>query len=325
MNRHRILLAAPFPDAVVQRARSEFDAILSQDRTLTVDEMLAAARAHDVRGLLISSRMKLDAAAIAALPAAVEVLATSSVGYDHIDVAAAAKRGLIVTNTPDVLTATTADLTMMLMLCACRRAAEGYAIMKAGWGRRLEPNEMLGIEVTGKTLGILGMGRIGQAVATRARGFGMRILYHNTRRLAPELEQGATYYANFHDMLPHCEILTLHAPGGADTDNILNREAIARLPKGAVVVNAARGQLVDEDALIDALQSGHLAAAGLDVFRTEPHYDLRLRDLPNVFLTPHMGSATVETRNAMGMRALDNIAAVLSSKPPIDPVPAPGM
>lgn len=324
MSGHRIVLAAPFADAVVQRATREFDSVLSQDHTLTVDELLAAVVAHQAQGVLASSRVKLDAVAIGALSRTVRVLATCSVGYDHIDVGAAAKFGVVVTNTPDVLTAATADLTMMLLLCACRRAAEGYALMQAGWGRRLEPNEMLGIEVSGKTLGILGMGRIGQAVAARARGFGMRIRYHNRHRIPSARERGATYHASFRGMLPHCAFLSLHVPSGTGADNILDRDAIALLPKGAVVINAARGQLVDEGALIEALVSGHLGAAGFDVFRTEPDYDLRLRDLPNVFLTPHMGSATVETRNAMGLRALDNIAAVLSSRPPIDQVPAPG-
>jgi lactate dehydrogenase-like 2-hydroxyacid dehydrogenase len=266
--------------------------------------------------------LRYTAALVAALPPSVKILATSSVGYDHIDRAAAARRGLIVTNTPEVVTDATADLTLMLLLCACRRAAEYSAIMAAGWRERFELNQMLGTNPGGKTLGILGMGQIGRAVAARARAFGMAIIYHNTRRLPPELEQGATYYPSFQEMLPHCQVLSLHAPGGPATDKILNGQTISLLPKGAVVVNAARGQLVDEDALIAALQSGHLAAAGLDVFRKEPDYDLRFRDLKNVFLTPHMGSATVETRNAMGFRALDNIAAVLSGKKPIDPVAA---
>lgn len=179
---------------------------------------------------------------------------------------------------------------------------------------------MLGTEVAGKTLGILGMGRIGHAVAQRARGFGMRILYHNTRRLPPELEQDAYYYPSFREMLPYCQILTLHAPGGAATKDIVNGKTLSLMPRGAFLVNVSRGSLVDEGALIGALQSGQLAGAGLDVFKSEPNYDTRLRDLPNVFLTPHMGSATAETRNAMGFRALDNIAAILSGRKPIDRV-----
>ena len=319
----RVLSVAPFVEAVIDRARAEFDAVVSQDRTLTVPEILAAIEAVPAEGLLVSSRVKYDAATIEALPARVKVMATVSVGYDHIDVAAATKRGLIVTNTPDVLTDATADMTFLLMLGACRRAKEYGQIMQAGWRHRHEPNEMLGIDVSGKTLGILGMGRIGRAVAQRARGFGMKILYHNTKRLPPELEGDATYCASFEEMLSRSQILTLHTPGGAGTDNIINQRTLALLPRGAVLINAARGKLVDEDALIAALQSGRLAAAGLDVFRTEPDYDLRLRDLPNAFLTPHMGSSTLETRTAMGMRALDNIAAALRGDRPSDWVNAP--
>ena len=179
---------------------------------------------------------------------------------------------------------------------------------------------MLGLQVSGRTLGILGMGRIGRAVAQRARAFGMTVIYSNRSQSPPELEQGARYYPDFRSMLPHCQVLSLHAPAGAATDNIMNRETFALLPKGAVFINTARGALVDEDALYEALTSGHLFAAGLDVFRNEPNYDMRFAGLPNVFLTPHMASATVETRNAMGFRALDNVAAVLAGQKPIDPL-----
>ena len=316
----RLLVTCPLPDAVIDRAVKEFGATLSQDGTMGAQDVLSRLAEHPVEAVLLSSRTKMDAAAIAALPPAVKILATCSVGYDHIDVAAAAVRGIAVTNTPEVLTDATGDLAMMLILCACRRAAEYYAIMQAGWRHRHQLNEMLGVQVSGKTLGIFGMGRIGRAVAQRARGFAMKVVYTDVRRLPVELEQGAVYYPSLYAMLPHCDILTLHAPGGSLTDNVLDAKAIAQLPKGAVVVNAARGQLIDEEALIEALGSGHLAAAGLDVYRREPDFDLRLRDLKNVFLTPHMGSATQETRNAMGMRALDNVAAALGSRRPIDQV-----
>ena len=249
-----------------------------------------------------------------------KILATCSVGTEHIDIAAAQARGLPVTNTPDVLTECTADLALMLILNACRRGAEYDAIMRAGWRKGYGLGEMLGLRVWGKTLGILGMGRIGRAVAARARGFGMRIIYCNNKRLPPALEQHAEYFADFRAMLPHCDILTLHAPGGPATSAIINAETLSLLPPGAVFVNTSRGGLVDEDALFEALACGHLFAAGLDVFRAEPDFDTRFADLPNVFLCPHMGSATVETRNAMGDRALDNIAAVLAGKPPLDPL-----
>lgn len=316
----RIVVVSPIPKAVADRARSEFGAILSQDRDMTIEELLETAEQHPIEAVLFSSRLKLDAQTASALPDRVRVIATCSVGYDHIDLSACEARGLTVTNTPEVLTDATADLAFMLLLCACRRASEYHDIMRAGWRKRYGLNHMLGTQVSGKTLGIIGMGRIGRAVARRARGFDMHVLYHDLGRLPPELEQGATFYADLRDMLPRCQIVTLHAPGDTGSGAIMNRETIGLLPRGAVLVNAARGGLVDEEALIDALTSGHLFAAGLDVFRSEPEIDPRLRDLPNVFLTPHMGSATVETRDAMGFRALDNIAAVLGGREPIDRV-----
>lgn len=316
----RIVVVSPVPAAVAERASTEFGAVLSQDRNMIAEDLLTSVRNHPIEGVFLTSRIKLDAQTVAALPDRVRIVATCSVGYDHIDLAACEARGLTVTNTPEVLTDATADLAFMLLLCGCRRAAEYHAIMRGGWGEKFGLNHMLGVQVSGKRLGIIGMGRIGRAVAQRARGFGMRVLYHDVYRLPSELEQGAEFYSDLRQILPHCDFVTLHAPGGTGT--ILNREMIGLLPRGAVLVNAARGDLVDEDALVDALRSGQLFAAGLDVFRSEPNYDLRLRDLPNVFMTPHMGSATVETRNAMGFRALDNIAAVLAGREPIDPVPA---
>ena len=190
--------------------------------------------------------------------------------------------------------------------------------MREGWRQSVGFPDMLGLKIGGRTLGIIGMGRIGRAVARRAQAFGMRVLYHNRTRLDPALEAGATYVADPRAMLPQCQVLSLNLPGGGGT--LMTREMFALLPQGAVFVNTARGSLVDEDALVEALGNGQLFAAGLDVFRREPDYDLRFRDLPNVFLTPHVASATVETRNAMGFCALDNIAAVLSGQPALDPL-----
>jgi len=315
----RIVAACRVTGAVAERARALFDPLFS-DGDMNAEQAIAAVADHEAEGLLFTSSTKLTADAIGRLAPSLRIAATVSVGFDHVDVAAAQKRGLATTNTPDVLTNGTADLTMLLILAACRRAAEYLAIMRDGWRRRYAQDEMLGIEVTGKRLGIVGMGRIGRAVAQRARAFDMEIHYSNRSRLPPELEKGAIYHPTIDDMLPSVDVLTLHAPGGAANDKLINAARIARLPRGAVLVNASRGVLLDEDALIDALKSGQLAAAGLDVFRSEPDYDLRLRDLPNIFLTPHMGSATLETRNAMGNRALDNVEAVLSGRPPIDPL-----
>lgn len=316
----RLVVSRQIPAPVAARIRAEFDCPWPDGRDMDADEMLAQLRATQADALLFTSHLKLGTEVIARIPGHVRIAATCSVGFEHVDVAAARARGLPVTNTPDVLTDCTADLTMLLILGACRRAHEYEEIMRAGWRRGYGLGEMLGLRVSGKRLGIVGLGRIGQAVARRARGFGMHVLYNNPRRAPPEIEQGATYFADLRDMLPHCDILTLHARGGPDTAGMMNAQTFALLPQGAVFVNASRGGLVDEEALLGALQSGHLFAAGLDVFHNEPAFDLRFAKLPNTFLTPHMGSATIETRTAMGMRALDNIAAVLSGHPPIDPL-----
>lgn len=314
----RLVLTRRLPAPVAARAAAMFD-VLGAD-AMGPQEALAAAVAHGAAALLVSGRLRLDAQMIAALPASVRIAANCAAGVDNIDIAAAKARGLIVTNTPDAVSDCTADFAFMLMLNACRRGAEYARIMQAGWRRGFGMDEMLGVRVSGKRLGIVGMGRIGQAVARRARGFGMDVLYHNRAPLPPELAQGAVYFSTLEAMLPHCDIISLHAPGGEATRGMMDAKALALLPRGAVLVNTARGALVDEAALIAALDSGQLFAAGLDVFAREPDYDLRLRDLPNVFLTPHMGSATQETRIAMGMRALDNIAAVCAGRPPLDPL-----
>jgi hydroxypyruvate reductase len=317
----RLVFAALMPIDVVERARRDFDAIIVEGANdMTVPEVVEAAHRIRAQGLLFTNTLPLTAAAIAQLPPSVRVGATSSVGYDHIDVAAAKARGIMITNTPGVLDECTADHAFMMLLNAARRAYEYDQIMRKGWRFRIGQGDLLGVRVTGKTLGILGMGRIGQAMAQRARGFDMKIVYHARNRLPPERERGATYFADFHAMLPHCDFLSLHAPATPATDRIVDAKALSLLPKGAVLVNVSRGGLVDEDALYDALTNGHLFGAGLDVFRQEPDFDMRFAALDNVIMSPHVGSASRETRNAMGYRALDNIAAVLSGKDAIDPL-----
>jgi lactate dehydrogenase-like 2-hydroxyacid dehydrogenase len=317
----RLILACLTTTAVTVRARTEFDAIIHQGpNDMTVAEVTKAATSHQARAILFANTLPLTAAAIAALPETIRVGATSSVGFDHIDVPAAKARGIAMTNTPGVLDECTADHAMMLLLAAARRGVEYDRIMRQGWRHRIGQGDLLGVRVTGKRIGILGMGRIGRAFAQRARGFDMQVLYHGRTRLPPELEHGATYYADFHQMLPHCDFLSVHAPGGAATDKMIDARALALLPDGAVLVNVARGSLIVEEALLDALTSGKLFAAGLDVFRDEPDYDLRLAGLNNVVLSPHIASGSRETRDAMGFRALDNIAAVLAGRPAIDPL-----
>jgi lactate dehydrogenase-like 2-hydroxyacid dehydrogenase len=210
---------------------------------------------------------------------------------------------------------------MLLMLGAARRASEGERLIRAGKWNTWSPTFMIGRQVTGKRLAIVGMGRVGQATAQRARGFDMTILYSNRSRLAPELEKGATYYQSVEAMLPHCDYLALHCPATPETHHLLNAKRIALLPDGAIVVNTARGSVVDDDALVAALKSGKVAAAGLDVFNGEPNnIHPGYRELENTFLLPHIGSATFETRDAMGYRALDNLDAIAAGREPHDRV-----
>ena len=309
----RIVASLPIPSVLEGQVAQMFDCI-APDRHLKTDEVIAVADQHQPQGLLVSLGMPWRAEHIARLPACVKVIATTSVGYEHIDIAAASARRIVVCNTPDVLTDATADTHMLLLLGAARRAKEHVRNMDGGWKVRNGFFQGLGVDVAGKTMGIVGMGRIGRAVAERARGFRMPILYHNRTRLGSELEGNARYFTTLEEMLPHCQVLSLNLPGGQGV--LMTRERLALLPHGAILVNSARGSLVDEDALLDALRSGQVGAAGLDVFQKEPNYDTRLNELDNTFLLPHIGSATVETRTAMLELALEGIAAVLSGGKP---------
>ncbi len=316
--RPRLVSAQDMPDTVADRIVAEFDAPPLPPARLASPELIEAARLHRPEALLVSSATSVDAALVRALPDSVRLVATVSVGFDHIDRSALGTRGIALTNTPDVLTDCNADLTWLLILGACRRAAEYGAVIRQGWNRSLRMTELLGLRVSGRTLGIVGMGRIGRAVAARAQGFGMTVLYCNRSRLPEALEGGARFVPVLAEMLPHCQVLTLHLPGGPATAGLIGARELALLPHGAVLVNAARGTLLDEDALFEALGTGRLAAAGLDVFRNEPAIDDRFGTHPRIFATPHMGSATVETRTAMGMRALDNVQAFCAGLPPGD-------
>jgi len=281
-------------------------------------DVLAQARGADA--ILTCPGDNFDAALIAALPASVKVIATFSVGFDHIDIAAAAKRGIVVCNTPDVLSVTTAETALLLILAAARRAGEGERLVRSGEWQGWAPTQLLGVGVVGRRLGIFGMGRIGRELARLARGIGMTIHYRDVTRLPPELEDAANFHDSDASFLAACDVLSLNAPGGDGTYHWLNAERIALLPRGAVVVNAARGTLVDDEALIAALRGGHIGAAGLDVFEGEPRLNLGYLDLENVVLLPHLGSATIATRDAMGLLALDGIAAVLAGDQPANRV-----
>jgi glyoxylate reductase len=263
---------------------------------------------------------KITAEVIRGLADTVKIIATFSVGHEHIDSAAAAGRGIVVTNTPDVLTDATAEIAMLLILGAARRAPEGERMVyNKTWGA-WAPTGMRGIEVTGNRIGILGMGRIGRALAERARGFDMEVHYHNRSRLPEHLEKGAVFHNDLDGLLAVSNILSINCPSSTDTVKLIDAGRIARLPDDAIVVNTARGNIVDDEALIAALQSGKLFAAGLDVFDGEPDIHPGYRGLDNAFLLPHLGSATRQTRDAMGFRALDNLDAFFAGRPPPDRV-----
>jgi len=313
----KLIVSRKLPEAVEQRLSADYDVRLNVDDTIfTGDELLERAQGAD--GLLVSPTEKCTSDFIVRLPETVKIMATFSVGYDHIDIDAATARPLTITNTPDVLTDATADIALLLILGAARGAYWGDRMVRTDTWGAWAPTGPLGIEVSGKRLGILGMGRIGQAVADRARAFNMEIHYFKRNRLTQELEKGAIYHDSIESLLENSQFLSINCASTPETHKLLNRENIALLPDGAVVVNTARGDIIDDGALIEALKTGKLAAAGLDVFTGEPNIDPRYRTLDNVFLLPHLGSATLETREAMGMRAVDNLDAFFNNQTPGD-------
>ncbi len=315
MTKPVLLVTRQLPDAVAERAQREFDARLNQpDLQWSPDEIVALAQGADA--ILCFSTDRLPAPTIAALPASVKAIATCSVGYDHVDIAAAAARRIPVANTPEVLSVATAEIAMLLILMAARRAGEGERLVRSGQWQGWAPMLLLGTQISGKRLGIFGMGRIGRELAKMARGFGMEIHYRNRTRLPEDLGQGAIYHDSDESFLAHCDALALTAPGGAGTAKWLNADRLARLPRGAIVANAARGTLVDDEALQAALRSGQVAFAGLDVYDGEPKLHPGYFGLENVVLLPHMGSSTTETRAAMGHLCLDAIATCLAGGTP---------
>ncbi len=303
------------PPAVEARAKRDYDARLNADDTpRSPADIVRLADGADA--IICSPAERLDGDTIRVLSDGVKAIGTFSVGFDHIDIAAAATRGIAVLNTPGVLSVATAELAFLLILASARRAGEGERLVRSGRWTGWTPTQLIGTGIAGRRLGIFGMGRIGRELARFGRGFGMQIHYHDIAQLPPELEQGATFHATEETFLPLCDVLSLNAPGLPTTRKWLNRERIARLPKGAVVANAGRGTLVDDEALIEALRSGHVAHAGLDVFDGEPQLNPGYLGLENVFLLPHLGSATTEARDAMGFLVLDGIDAVLAGRKP---------
>ncbi len=315
----KVVATRSLPEAVEARLRRDYTPLFnSDDHVYSTDELIDLADGADA--LLPCHSEQLDAEAIARLPSSVKAIANFSVGVDHVDLAAAKARGIIVTNTPDVLSDATAEVAMLLMLGAARRAAEGDRLVRSRQWRQWSPAFMVGTQITGKTLGIVGMGRVGQVTAQRARGFEMRIHYHNRRRVPAEMEQGAVYHERLETLLGACEVLSLHCPASPETRHLIDAGRIRLMRPGVILVNTARGALVDDEALQEALRSGQVAAAGLDVFNGEPDISPGYRQLDNTFLLPHIGSATRETRDAMGFRALDNLDAIFAGREPGDRV-----
>lgn len=311
----RILVTRRHLAEIEARLQRDYDIVLNEDdHIMTASEIIGAADGVDA--LFICVTEPLSEKTINALPNSVQAILTLSVGTDHIDLAAAEKRRLAVLTTPDAVTAATAEIGMLLLLGAARRAPESGRYLRAGKWQTWSPTQFVGVEITGRPLGIFGMGRIGRTIAERARGFEMKVHYRNRNRLAPDLEGSAVYFNDLGEFLAASEFLILCAPSTPETKGLLNAETIAQLPDGAIVVNIARGDLVDDAALIAALKSGKIAAAGLDVFNGEPaNIDRRYFRLPNVFAVPHIGSAARQARTAMGMMLLDGFEALRAGQP----------
>ena len=309
----KLFITRALPSEVERRAKKDFDAQTQTEGTvLSAEEIINSSKGFDA--ILTCPADPLNAETVQRLDESIKIIATFSVGFEHVSLDAASAKSIPVTNTPDVLTDATADIALLLMLGAMRRATEGMALVRENKWSGWTPTQLMGTQMKSKRLGVLGMGRIGQATADRARAFGMEIHYHNRSRLLPDLEKGAVYHDSAEGLLKVSDVLSIHCPLTPDTKNFLNAERIATLPTGAVVINTARGPVIDDDALISALKSGHVAAAGLDVFDGEPKLNDGYRTLANTFLLPHLGSATIETRNAMGFMALDNLDAFFSKR-----------
>jgi len=321
-SRPTVVVTRRLPAPVEQRLAQEFDARVNQDdHSFTTAELGEALRGADALVPTVSDRI--TAQTLAVEPLRARILANFGVGFNHIDVAAAKARGLVVTNTPDVLTDDTADDAIMLMLMVARRAGEGERHVRSGTWTGWRPTHMLGTKVSGKTLGLIGLGRIGRAVARRAhQGFGMRVVFHDPYPPPANVvaDLAAEPKATVEDVLREADFVSLHSPATPETRHLMNAERLALMRPTAFLINTARGDIVDEAALVAALERRQIAGAALDVYEQEPHVTPALLTMENVVLLPHLGSATQETRVAMGMRALDNLAAFFAGSAPRDRV-----
>ncbi len=304
-------------DATLERASRDYETTINhEDGVFTATEIIEMS--HKVDAILPCHSEIFNADVAAQLSDRVKIIANHSVGVDHCDLPALKAQGITVTNTPDVLSDATAEIAMLLMLGAARRAVEGDTMVRTGaWGA-WSPSFMVGKQVSGARIGIIGMGRVGQVMAQRARGFDMDVHYHNRSRLPEELEKGATYHKTVEGLLSNADFLSLHCPATPETTGLINKERLAHIPDGAILVNTARGALIDEDAFLDAIKSGKLSAAGLDCFQIEPGGNAAFSKHQNIFMLPHIGSATTQTRDAMGFRALDNLDTFFAGNIPKD-------
>jgi glyoxylate reductase len=319
--RPHVVVTRELTDDVMERMALLFAAKLNrEDRPLTRDELFAAVADTDVLVPTITDHV--DAELINAAGPRLKLIANFGAGVDHIDLAAARARGIIVTNTPGVLTEDSADMAMALILSVPRRLGEGEKIVRSGIWDGWKPSGMLGHRVNGKSLGIIGMGRIGRAIARRARGFGINILYHNRRRLPDTIESEleADWAEDVDTLMAKADIVSINCPHTPETHHLIDARRLSLMQPHGYLINTARGEIVDEGALIAALESGQIAGAGLDVYANEPHIDPRLLALPNTVLLPHMGSATYEGRAGMGEKVIANIRAWVDGHRPPDQV-----
>jgi len=308
MSRWSMFVSLALPEYVKADLLSEFDATFNETGSLLSQDALIE-RAAGKDALMVYVADKVDRKCIARLPASIKAIATYSVGYDHIDLKVAKDRGIAVFHTPDVLTNTVAEATILLILSAARRVTEGAALIRSGQWRGWTAVDFNGIELTGKTLGIYGMGRIGKAIAQRGRGLDMKIAYSGASRLPPDAEQGATYFKDPEDLLKETDVLVLACASTPETRQFLNEDRIEMLRPNAIVANISRGDIVVDEALIAALKRGRIHGAGLDVFNGEPAIDPRYRELPNAFILPHLGSSTIEARRGMGQILINGLKA----------------
>jgi len=318
VSRPSVFLTRRLPPAVENVLAEQYRVVFAGAKEPGKAELIAAMAQHNALCCTVADRI--DAEVIFAPARQATMIANYGVGFDHIDLAAAKDAGICVTNTPDVLTEATADLAIMLMLMASRRAGEGERQLRAGEWAGWEPRHMIGIGVQGRTLGLVGFGRIAQATAARATAFGMRIAYNSRRRASPDVEAklGARFVPELRDLAAEADVLSLHCPGGAQTRHLIDAALLKAMKPTAILVNTARGSVVDEGALADALEAGTIFAAGLDVFENEPEVPTSLLAREDVVLLPHLGSATDLARTAMGMRMAANLRDYFAGREPRD-------